>query len=180
MLSRHPGVSVVLTVAAVVIGTLLDAPAFAAETARPEGARKEFTGLKRLMSEEEYRRAGIDRLTDAERTALDAWLARYEAGELESARTLAVVEAVEGARAQVWEAQTDARLEAKVVGEFAGWTGDTVFRLDNGQVWRQRLPGKFRYDGPPQPTVEIARNRFGFFILKLQGTTRSTGVERIK
>lgn len=132
------------------------------------------------MTPDDYARAGLTKLSDEERRALDDWLARYESGELETARTQAVVEAVEEARSRIWQMQAAERIEAKILGEFTGWSGQTVFRLDNGQVWRQRLPGRYRYDGPPNPVVEVSLNKMGFFVLAIKGSSRRTGVERIK
>ena len=28
-------------------------------------------------------------------------------------------------------------LESRINGDFEGWTGETIFELDNGQVWKQ-------------------------------------------
>lgn len=69
-------------------------------------------------------------------------------------------------------------LVAKVVPEFRGWFGKTVFVLDNGQVWRQRTPGSLRYSGG-DATVIITQNFLGKFIMKHQDTGRSIGVRRI-
>ena len=33
--------------------------------------------------------------------------------------------------------QSDSAFEARLTGDFTGWTGKTIFKLDNGQVWRQ-------------------------------------------
>jgi len=69
-------------------------------------------------------------------------------------------------------------LVAKVVPRFAGWSGKTVFSLDNGQVWRQRTTGSLRYSGNDS-TVIITQNMLGKFVMKHQDTGRSIGVRRI-
>ena len=69
-------------------------------------------------------------------------------------------------------------LVAKVVPKFIGWSGKTVFVLDNGQVWRQRTPGKMRYSDSDS-TVIITQNFIGKFMMEHQDTGRSIGVRRI-
>jgi hypothetical protein len=69
-------------------------------------------------------------------------------------------------------------LVAKIVPSFRGWSGKTVFTLDNGQVWRQRTPGSLRYSGSDS-TVIITQNMIGKFIMKHLDTGRSVGVRRI-
>ena len=69
-------------------------------------------------------------------------------------------------------------LIAKVVPAFRGWSGKSVFVLDNGQVWRQRTPGSLRYSGGDS-TVIIKQNFMGKFVMKHQDTGRAIGVRRI-
>ncbi len=70
------------------------------------------------------------------------------------------------------------QLIAKVVPTFIGWNGKTVFRLDNGQVWQQRMAGRMRYDGSDS-TVIITQNFMGKFIMEHEASGRSIGVKRI-
>ena len=69
-------------------------------------------------------------------------------------------------------------LLAKVIPQFSGWSGKTVFVLDNGQVWRQRTPGSLRYSGGDSNIV-ITQNMIGKFIMKHPDSGRSVGVRRI-
>jgi hypothetical protein len=69
-------------------------------------------------------------------------------------------------------------LRAKVIPEFRGWSGKTVFSLDNGQVWRQRTPGKLRYS-KGDSNVIITQNFLGKFIMEHEATGRAIGVRRI-
>ena len=34
--------------------------------------------------------------------------------------------------------------QAKIVGDFSGWSGKTTFILDNGEVWQQRRADSVR------------------------------------
>lgn len=69
-------------------------------------------------------------------------------------------------------------LRAKVVGEFTGWDGKTIFKLDNGQVWRQSTPGTYRFKAT-DPEVIIEKALLGYK-LRLVETRRSIAVRRVK
>ena len=70
-------------------------------------------------------------------------------------------------------------ITAQIIGEFRGWDGNTIFRLDNGQVWQQRVGGSYRGPRRIDPQVVIEKGRFGYY-LSLEGSRRSVGVKRIK
>jgi hypothetical protein len=70
-------------------------------------------------------------------------------------------------------------ITAKVVGGFRGWTGETVFELDNGQVWEQAGSGRYEYSGEDRAVV-IERGFLNSFSLKPQGLNRTVRVKRIK
>lgn len=70
-------------------------------------------------------------------------------------------------------------LHAKVLPPFRGWSGKTVFKLDNGQVWKQRSSGRHTYTGDDTRVV-ISQNRMGFFELRLLAADRSVGVKRVR
>jgi len=67
---------------------------------------------------------------------------------------------------------------AKVVPRIRGWSGKSIFRLDNGQIYQQRMAGNLRYDGNDS-TVIISTNMMGKYKMKHQGTGRTIGVKRI-
>lgn len=134
----------------------------------PACAEDDFPGIRRLMSDEEFRSTGLDGLTPEELEALDAWLLRYTARD---------AELLQETNKTVREARDDDRgVVSRIVGDFDGWSGETVFRLENGQVWEQRLDGRYRYRGEPNPEVRIERNWLGFYRMTVIGTGRSVGV----
>lgn len=169
--------------------------------------------IQTLMAPEDFTAAGLDKLTDAERSHLSEWVARYREGAIkgppvpgkerkEAARQAAADAADDQAPAVaatdgMEEATTDEypggyktqedrkkerdakfELRAKVIPQFTGWSGKTVFPLDNGQVWRQRTPGSLRYS-EGDSNVIITRNIMGKFIMKHPASGRSVGVRRI-
>ena len=134
-------------------------------------ADKDFPGIRSLMNDEEFSAAGLDALSPAELEALDAWLLRYTAGE---------AEVVRAASKEVKEAEKEFEVASRLSADFRGWDGDTVFRLANGQVWRQRLRGTYAYRGSPAPEIRISRNFMGFFKMTVLETGKSIGVSRVR
>ena len=134
-------------------------------------ADKDFPGIRKLMSDEEFSAAGLDALSPAELEALDAWLVRYTAGE---------ADAVRAASEEVKKAEKEIEVVSRLSADFRGWDGDTIFRLENGQVWKQRLRGRYAYTGPPAPEVRISKNFLGFFKMTVVDTGSSVGVSRVR
>lgn len=142
---------------------------FFVATAR--GEDKPFPGIDSLMSVEEFSAAGLDRLSEDELEALNAWLVRYTAGEAAIMRQN---------NEEVREASKDVDIRSRIKGDFSGWDGETIFRLENGQVWRQRLSGRYSYKGPPNPEVSIGRNFMGFYMMTVVETGKKVGVKLMR
>lgn len=70
-------------------------------------------------------------------------------------------------------------IRSRVPGLFLGWTGDTVFRLENGQVWRQVESTTFGVR-LQDPEVEISRGWLGGYLLSVEGFNRTVRVERVE
>ena len=68
---------------------------------------------------------------------------------------------------------------AGVVGGFQGWSGQTTFQLDNGQVWVQVGSERFNYSGEDR-RVEIRRGILGSFSLSPKGLNRTVRVRRVE
>ncbi len=126
-----------------------------------------FPGIQKLMTAEEYRAAGLDKLSPEEKKALDQWLIRYTGGE---------AEVLQETSEEVREAKREFAIESRITGDFTGWSGETYFKLENGQLWQQRLSGRYKYTGPANPEVRIDRNWLGFYRMTLVETGRSIGV----
>lgn len=142
----------------------------AALTSAPTLAEGTFPGVEKLMSAEQFEAAGLNKLTPAEREALNSWLLSYTAEEApEMLRSNPEVRAAEEA----------IRIEARIKQPFSGWTGDTLFYLDNGQVWRQRLKGHYFHRGDDTAVV-IEKNLLGFFKMTVVDSAKSVGVTRVR
>ena len=91
------------------------------------------------------------------------------------AEELAAVQAAEVAE----EEAANEPFEATITGGFSGWSGKTVFALDNGQVWRQRT-GSSRYRHTRGGNeVRFKRSFLGLWTMTVVSTGRSVGVRRI-
>ena len=134
-------------------------------------ADKPFPGIQQLMSPEDFQASGLDKLSKDELQALDKWLLQYTAGEAALLRE---------DNTEVRKAVKEAEFVTRITGDFKGWSGETIFRLENGQVWRQRLQGKYRYSGPPNPEVRIKRNFLGFYMMTLVEADKSIGVKLVR
>jgi len=74
-------------------------------------------------------------------------------------------------------------VEARLVGDFNGWTGKTVFTLDNGQVWRQTnnyIQDYIPRDPIPAAKVTISKGMMGSYNLQVEGVKRIVQVKRVK
>ena len=70
-------------------------------------------------------------------------------------------------------------MTSRIPGTFTGWTGNTKFVLENGQVWQQRYATRW----PPElenPEVIVKRGLFGLHRMEIVGTSKSVPVKRIK
>ena len=128
-----------------------------------------WKGLNRMMSAEEFKQSGLDKLSPEELEQLDSWLLQFLVHDSEM-----VVKSDETIR----ELQRQP-IRHRIIGHFRGWDGTTVFTLDNGEVWKQRLPGRYAVS-LEEPEVEITKNLLGFYELRIVKTGRKIGVTRIR
>lgn len=135
-----------------------------------------FSTLEERMNATEFRNAGLEKLSADELAALNAWL--------QANGTRPATAAAGGDRRGLTEASSDdtrGPVSSRLVGESTGWSYGTVFRLENGQVWRSvdrnsRLAG-IRISNP---SVVIRRGLMGNWRLKFDDYNATTQVERVE
>ncbi len=140
----------------------------AAEAAAAEEST--FPGVQKLMSEQEFSASGLEKLSPEEIRALNQWLIRYTAGE---AQVLITTDE------EVIEADRNQEILSSIKEPFRGWSGSTVFRLENGQVWKQRRRGNYFHDGS-DTRVSITKTFMGFYKMTLVGSGKSVQVTRLE
>jgi hypothetical protein len=69
-------------------------------------------------------------------------------------------------------------VESRISGEFSGWTGQTMFTLDNGQIWQQAAYA-YTYSYSYRPEVAIYQTTAGCR-MTVQGVDSKILVTRIK
>jgi hypothetical protein len=69
-------------------------------------------------------------------------------------------------------------IESRIDGTFEGWDGDTIFKLENGQIWEQVTYG-YTYRYAFRPKVFIIKTN-GAYKMKVDGVSSTIFVKQIK
>ena len=125
------------------------------------------------MSQADLRASGLDRLSPEELKYLNEWLRTHGAGS---------PQVVTPGGQPVFYPESSARdtVESHIVGQFTGWRGKTVFKLDNGQEWRQAESGAYDAGKFEDPVVRIKPMLLGSWLMYVEGCGCSVRVQRIK
>lgn len=71
-------------------------------------------------------------------------------------------------------------IESRIAGEFRGWQGRTLFKLENGQQWVQTDEQVYRVPAQKGPDVEIVPSALGGWKLWIQPEGRWVRVKRVQ
>ena len=106
-----------------------------------------------------------------------------DAAEREAEIERRVAIKVEAAKQEIAKAPPQSAVgepfEAMIKGRFSGWSGNTVFALDNGQVWKQRAGNVYRHKGGDY-RVRLERNWFGGWEMTMVTSGKTVLVTRVK
>ncbi len=75
-------------------------------------------------------------------------------------------------------AECSAGISSFIAGEFKGWEGETLFKLDNGQIWQQSSYA-YTYHYAYHPSVVIVQLQ-GCCRLIVDGVSENICVRRLK
>ncbi|MGA9851494.1 MAG: hypothetical protein WBR15_00970 [Gammaproteobacteria bacterium] len=136
--------------------------------------------LLKAMSAADYRATGLDRLSESQLKALNDWFSNYEK---QQAGTCA--QAAANASNPVTPVSKSAFSSSEkgvihLIGPFTGWSGNTVFKLDNGQTWEQTDDGILSIAPISHAEVTITKGVFNAYYLSVKGLTDSVQVRRIQ
>jgi hypothetical protein len=92
--------------------------------------------IQQQMTPEEFRAAGLDKLSADELARLNAWLGRTIETETEKAAT-AAKKKVEDDNRGFFNFGSSEPVRSTLAGEFRGFANGRSYTLANGQVWRQ-------------------------------------------
>src|SRR4029450_2780294 len=125
-------------------------------------AQPEMAGsIKEMMSPEEFKAAGLNKLSPDQLQKLDAWLQGY--------RQITEQKAEKKATARAEKTKMDV-IVSRVDGSFTGLTGRTVIRLEDGTVWKQaNADDRYRSKNPDHPAAAVIHGVFGYK-MQIEGT----------
>lgn len=156
----------------ILLATLLALPAFALAQQSPP--------IEQAMTTEEFKAAGLDKLSADELARLNAWLDRTIGSEAEKAAALAKDRVEQQARGFFSFGKTDPIL-ASIAGEFRGFGQGRKYVLDNGQEWEQIEPASLVGVRVQSPKVRITPSVIGnAWFLQVDGYNTRAKVRRIK
>lgn len=139
-----------------------------AEKEAKEKAAPEKKSIRETMTPEEFKAAGLDKLSKEELKNLDAKLQ----GATHAAETKAAEKAAVQAKnqAEVDQIKRDI-IFSRVDGEFHGINGRTLIRLENGTTWKQAMPtDHFPALVTDHPRVAVLHDIMFGYKMRVEGT----------
>ncbi len=136
-------------------------------------AADQYVPLQKRMSAEEFKAAGLDKLSPAELQNLDNWLSGH--GKVET-------KVVDQAGKPVFYPTSEKAgpVAAHVQGSFNGFSGHTQLTLDNGQVWQQSDGTQVSCLAAENPKVTIRRSLMGNWMAAVDGCNDTAPLTRVK
>lgn len=164
---RGRGHSLVATSATLVLLMCLGGPVQAGPNDYPA------VPLTELLTVEAQHNIGTDEMSPERAEALRrALLDAFRAGIVKG-----TVDASQGRpREDVGSSQST---QLQVDGEFAGWSGDTVVKLSNGQIWQQTERNLYAYHYAYRPKATLYVSADGAK-LKVEGVDLAVDVKRLQ
>lgn len=148
--------------------------------ALPGALARSVPTLEERMTDEQFKAYGLDKLSPAELRGLNEWL-QQESLRAGTSTDGASAVPDRDPRLGFREQATDrATIEARLVGTFTGWSGNTIFKLDNGQEWQQAEAGTFSGQRIENAEVTIKPKMMGNWLLVVEYCQCRVNVRRIK
>ncbi|MFT5141005.1 MAG: hypothetical protein ACI9H8_002418 [Lysobacterales bacterium] len=168
-------------------------------------AQDSFSTVEERMTGKEFMESGLSKLTDSELDALNKWLRDHSIATMENRAvsprsSVSPVASVPGSPAKAsapaatvatTATGVDKRgfegkdvdlsiIVSPLIGEFKGWDGETVFKLQNGMIWKQSENGRQITKILIDPVVTIKPGMFNSWNLSVEGYNRNVQVKRIQ
>ncbi len=137
--------------------------------------------IEQQMSAEEFKAAGLDKLSAAELARLNAWLARSVPSQaaIDKAREEGRQEVVKKHRG-FFDFGDGEPIQSRIVGEFNGFEGKRKYTLENGEVWQQTDATTLHGVRGTNLPVTIRPGVLGAWWMRVQGSSVQAKVKRIK
>ena len=141
------------------------------------------TDLQAQMSAEQFKAAGLDKLSAKELAALNAWLQQ----KVNTESAVAVEKAREEGRKEVVEKNrgffdfgSSEPIESAIAGEFNGFAKGRRYTLQNGQVWEQTDDATLSSGRKTDVPVKIKPGVLGVWYMQIKGYNAQAKVRRVK
>ena len=136
--------------------------------------------IESMMTPEEFKASGLDKLDADELARLNAWLGRTITGETEKAAETAKRK-VEDEHRGFLSFGSSEPITGRLVGEFRGFQRGREYTLDSGQVWRQVDGATLAGVRRDAPAVRITPSMVGTaWYMAIEGSNTRAKVERVK
>lgn len=136
--------------------------------------------IETQMTADEFKAAGLDKLSAGELAQLNAWLNRTIDTETEKAAATAKKK-VEDENRGFFSFGSSEPVVGHVTGEFRGFARGREYTLDNGQVWRQVDSSTLVGARRENPQVRITPSLVGnAWYMAVEGYNTRAKVERIR
>lgn len=136
--------------------------------------------LQQEMSPEEFKAAGLDKLSSEELARLNAWLNRKIDAETTKATAVAQQKVKEDARGFFNFGSLDP-IDSSIVGEFRGFQKGRNYTLANGQEWEQTEEASLAGVRKDNPKVKITPSKVGnAWYMAIEGYNTRAKVRRVK
>jgi hypothetical protein len=141
-------------------------------------AQQGFSTIEERMTGKEFTEAGLDKLSPEELETLNQWLRSHSVATLDNVNQ--EYSDTRGFETQAMAALDDGDIVSPIKGQFRGWTGDTVFELENGMIWQQAEGGTFNIPPTTDAVAVIDKGVFNAWRLKVDGYNKTVRVKRLQ
>ncbi|MGD8346814.1 MAG: hypothetical protein PVI83_06185 [Lysobacterales bacterium] len=149
-------------------------------------AAEGFSSLEEQMTGKEFMASGLTKLSPEELDALNAWIRNRSLATLDKPGPSASVAAAASTETGDLrglpsdDERDDSPIRSAIIGEFDGWDGQTVFRLENGMIWVQDDRDKFYARDIKNAVAVIEPGMFDSWHLHIEGYKAECKVRRIQ
>jgi len=140
---------------------------------------------------ERFAAAGLNKLTSEELAVLEQIIRARSDGAAQTAASAAQLPPAK-AKAPGWlqalvtlqetaeKPEAAEAIQTRLEGDYDGWTGKTVFKLENGQIWQQASGGERIDNARHAPAVKIYPGMMGAYWLEVEGVRERVKVRPVK
>ena len=155
---------------------------FAQTNQQTQETNKVSFSVAKLMSHDDFTKAGLAKLDAEEIKTLNEWLQNYTQSIVKT--NVIIVTVTNSAPAVIKRVVVmpqqfeESVVETAIDGDFEGWDGETIWKMDNGQIWQQASYA-YHYHYAYHPKVMIY-HADGGWKMKAEDDDESVAVKKIK